>query len=152
MQKIEALHAAVAQGSLREVQAMLGRAKLALSKVKMPCKKWSNYEFNWVTFCWPRFNLFWLLTADKGIHPALKLTRNQYSEGLPIDGSFPYCRHMKVISFPLKHVWVYGAARVLAPSSMKVLLDQSPCMPYPYWYKPPVPALKSLPMLLKDLS
>ena len=33
MQKIEALHAAVAQGSLREVQAMLGRAKLALSKV-----------------------------------------------------------------------------------------------------------------------
>ena len=31
MQKIEALHAAVAQGSLREVQAMLGRAKLALS-------------------------------------------------------------------------------------------------------------------------
>ena len=35
MQKIEALHAAVAQGSLREVQAMLGRAKLALSKVKM---------------------------------------------------------------------------------------------------------------------
>ena len=35
MQKIEALHAAVAQGSLREVQAMLGRAKLALSKVKI---------------------------------------------------------------------------------------------------------------------
>ena len=35
MQKIEALHAAVAQGSLREVQAMLGRAKLALSKVEM---------------------------------------------------------------------------------------------------------------------
>ena len=35
MQKIEALHAAVAQGSLREVQAMLGRAKLALSKVEI---------------------------------------------------------------------------------------------------------------------
>ena len=35
MQKIEALHAAVAQSSLREVQAMLGRAKLALSKVIM---------------------------------------------------------------------------------------------------------------------
>ena len=32
-QKIEALHAAVAQGSLREVQALLGRAKLAGSKV-----------------------------------------------------------------------------------------------------------------------
>ena len=39
MQKIEALHAAVAQGSLREVQAMLGRAKLALSKVKMSLTK-----------------------------------------------------------------------------------------------------------------
>lgn len=31
-QKIESLHCAVAAGSLREVQALLGRAKLALSK------------------------------------------------------------------------------------------------------------------------
>ena len=45
MQKIEALHAAVAQGSLREVQAMLGRAKLALSKV--------NYRIRG-TFYWPK--------------------------------------------------------------------------------------------------
>ena len=54
MQKIEALHAAVAQGSLREVQAMLGRAKLALSKVKtrmvaITCKVvwwWGNVTHN----------------------------------------------------------------------------------------------------------
>ena len=44
MQKIEALHAAVAQGSLREVQAMLGRAKLALSKVNMRMVKIPHLE------------------------------------------------------------------------------------------------------------
>ena len=50
MQKIEALHAAVAQGSLREVQAMLGRAKLALSKVPFPfilssfCKYYKGFD------------------------------------------------------------------------------------------------------------
>ena len=32
-QKIEALHSAVAKGSLREVQALLGKKKMAISKV-----------------------------------------------------------------------------------------------------------------------
>ena len=34
-QKIEAIHKVVAKGSLREVQALLGKKKLAISKVKV---------------------------------------------------------------------------------------------------------------------
>ena len=84
MQKIEALHAAVAQGSLREVQAMLGRAKLALSKVKMGKSirmhnsgmtrkgySKSNCQFVRLTK-----NQFVLTETDNGIHPVLKLTCN----------------------------------------------------------------------------